>query len=125
MDFQSAVRTCFEKYVQFKGRAPRSEYWWWTLFVFIAMVVSHIIDNFVIAPLLGLPAGSIQDGAPLSSIFGLAFFLPNIAVAVRRLHDVNRSGFWLLIAFIPLLGGLLLLYWFVQPSDEGTTEYDA
>lgn len=86
MTFQEAVRTCFEKYAQFSGRAPRSEYWWWALFVFIVLTMSHIIDNFVIAPIFGLPMGSIQDGAPLSSILSLALLLPNIAVAVRRLH---------------------------------------
>ncbi|WP_108817930.1 DUF805 domain-containing protein [Pseudovibrio sp. Alg231-02] len=123
VSFQSAIRTCFKKYVQFTGRAPRSEFWWWVLFLLIVMIAAHLIDNFVIAPTLGLPTGSVQDGAPLSSILNIAFFLPNLAVAVRRLHDINRSGFWLLIAFIPILGGLLLLYWFVQPSFHGKTKY--
>ncbi|KZK89997.1 Inner membrane protein YhaI [Pseudovibrio sp. Ad5] len=122
VSFQSAIRTCFKKYVQFTGRAPRSEFWWWVLFVLIVMIAAYLIDNFVIAPILGLPTGSVQDGAPLSSILNIAFFLPNLAVAVRRLHDINRSGFWLLIAFIPILGGLLLLYWFVQPSFHGKTK---
>ncbi|SDQ77182.1 DUF805 domain-containing protein [Pseudovibrio sp. Tun.PSC04-5.I4] len=123
MTFQEAVRTCFKKYALFSGRAPRSEYWWWALFVFIVLTISHVIDNFVIAPILGLPMGSIQDGAPLSSILSIALLLPNIAVAVRRLHDINRSGFWLFIVLIPILGALLLLYWNVQKSYPDKVAY--
>ncbi len=125
LSFQEAIKTCFRQYAQFRGRAPRSEYWWWALFVFLVMLASQIIDGLVIAPLLGLPVASTADGTPLSSILGLALLIPNISVAVRRLHDVNRSGFWLFIILVPILGFLLLLYWYLQPSYPGQTKYDS
>lgn len=123
MTFGRAIRTGFEKYVQFEGRATLSEFWWWALFFTIVMLAAHLVDYFVVAPALGLPAGSVRDGTPLSSIMGIALILPNVAVAARRLHDVNRSAYWLLIVFVPVLGALLLLYWFLQPSFPGKTEY--
>ena len=107
MDFATAVRTCLNKYVTFSGRAPRSEYWWWTLFAIIANVVAVAID----AAVIGMPA--------IQVIVGLGLWLPAISVIVRRLHDLGKSGWWYWIALVPVVGFLVLLYWFVTRGTVG------
>ena len=93
MGFGEAISSGFKNYVNFSGRAQRSAYWWWVLFVLIVDVVAAIIDIFVFHS-----AGST---GPLGAIVGLALFLPGLSVAVRRLHDLNQSGWWvLLILFV-------------------------
>ncbi|MTI15843.1 DUF805 domain-containing protein [Rhodobacteraceae bacterium RKSG542] len=123
MTFAEAIQSGFSNYANFYGRAARSEFWWWTLFVMLVMVGAHLIDGFVIAPLLGLPSFSPADGAPLSAILSLALLLPGLAMAVRRLHDTGRSGWWVLIGLIPLLGALVLIYFYVQPSSVSENKY--
>lgn len=110
MDFPTAVRTCLSNYARFTGRAARPEFWWFALFVFGASAFLGLVDNLLWADVLG-------GGQPLALVFSLAMILPHIAVAVRRLHDIGRSGWWLLIGLIPILGTLVLIYWFAQPSD--------
>lgn len=100
MTFFEAIKTCFSKYADFDGRAARSEFWWWVLFVFLASSAASILSPVV------------------SGLFSLGVLLPNIAVAARRLHDIDRSGWWQLIWLIPLIGWLLLIYWFAQPGKE-------
>lgn len=100
MTFVDAVKTCFAKYADFKGRASRSEYWWYTLFIILASIV---LSWF---------------GERISMLFALGTLLPSIAVAARRLHDTNRSGWLQLIALIPILGWLVLLYFLVQEPKE-------
>jgi len=99
-----------EKYADFSGRARRSEYWYFILFNILATAVTMGIDA-----LYGYPI--------LYGLYTLAAIVPSLAVAVRRLHDTNKSGWFLLISFIPLIGGILLLVWFVKDSDEGINEY--
>lgn len=110
MDFSTAVKTVFSKYVDFSGRATRPEFWWWVLFVFVASLILTIIDT-----ILGLSL--------LSPLFSLATFLPGIAVAARRLHDIDKSGWWQLILLIPLIGLILMIYWCSRPSDQGTNRF--
>jgi uncharacterized membrane protein YhaH (DUF805 family) len=99
MNFQDAVKKCFTNYVGFSGRAARSEYWWWVLFVIVtSMVLSRVSQD-------------------VGGIFSLAVLLPGIAVGTRRLHDIGKSGWWQLLGLIPLLGWAVLLYWAVQPSE--------
>ena len=116
MGIQEAVATCFAKYVGFEGRATRPEYWWWVLFVVAVAVILQIVGAIV----LGADSGA---GGVLSGLFYLATFLPGLAVSVRRLHDTDRSGWWLLIAFIPLIGSLVLLYFMVQPGTPGPNRF--
>ena len=117
MDFMTAVKHVFANYANFSGRARRSEYWWFYLFNIIVNVVASIIDGAI--------------GMPIVSIIAfLGLIIPGIAVSVRRMHDVGRSGWWLFIALIPLVGIILLIYWFVQrgtvgPNDWGQDPYDA
>ena len=118
-----ATRTVLSKYATFSGRATRPEFWWWMLSVFIILVISRLIDGALILPLLGFESFQPDGGQPLSVIVSLAFILPYIAVGVRRLHDIGRTGWWLLLGLIPVLGGLVLLYFYVQPSEETENDY--
>ncbi|NNE50900.1 MAG: DUF805 domain-containing protein [Sulfitobacter sp.] len=114
---EKAVRRVLSKYATFEGRAPRAEFWWWTLAMFILFAILRLIDGILLAPFLGFGAFSDNAGQPLSSLVSLALLLPCIAVAARRLHDTDRNGWWLLLVFVPLIGPLVLLYFYVQPSD--------
>jgi uncharacterized membrane protein YhaH (DUF805 family) len=97
MDFVTAIKTCLSKYATFSGRASRPEYWWFFLFEVLVLVGTAMVSDWLYA------------------IAALALLLPALAVGVRRLHDVGRSGWFLLLAIIPLVN-LILLYWAVQPS---------
>lgn len=114
MNFTQAISSVLGKYATFSGRACRSEYWYWTLFTIIVSIVLSLVDASLFA--------SEQYGM-LSLIFSLVVFIPGLAVTVRRLHDVNKSGWWFLIVLIPLLGVLLLLYWEVLKGTEGANDY--
>ena len=106
-------------YAGFSGRARRKEYWMFILFNVIISVVLAIIDQVV-----GLTLAEGRIGL-LGALYSLAVIIPSLAVAARRLHDTGRSGWWLLIGFIPLIGGLILLYFFVLDSQPGTNQYGA
>jgi len=123
MDMQTAVRTVLGKYATFTGRAGRPEYWWWVLATLILFSILHVIDGAIFAPMFGFPAFSAEAGQPLSAIASLALLLPNLAVAARRLHDTDRSGWWLLLSLIPILGTLVLLYFLVLRGTEGSNRF--
>jgi len=123
MNMQSAVKSVLGKYATFSGRAVRSEFWWFVLAFVILSIVLSVVEGAVLAPMLGFKAFSPDAGQPLSMIASLALLLPYLAVAIRRLHDIGRSGWWFLISFIPIIGFFVMLYWFVQPSAEGTNEF--
>lgn len=125
MSLTEAVRTVLSKYATFSGRAARPEYWWWCLFVFLLSIATNIIDASIVEPAIGLPAFGAEAVQPLSAIVGLALLLPGLAVSVRRLHDLDRSGWWLLIVFIPIIGVLILLYWFVCRGTQGPNRFGA
>ena len=112
-----AVRTVLTKYATFSGRASRPEFWWWILAIFLASAVTQLIDAFLLTPMLGFEAGDENAGQPLSMLFSLLILLPAIAVAARRLHDIGRSAWWLLLAVIPIVGSLILLWFYTRPSD--------
>ena len=107
MTFTEAIKTCLtRKYATVEGRASRSEFWWFALFQFLVLMVASMISDL------------------LAGIAVLALLLPSVGVGGRRLHDIGKSAWLLLIGFIPLIGHLILLYFFVQPSD-GPNEYAA
>jgi uncharacterized membrane protein YhaH (DUF805 family) len=119
MSFVAAVRSVFSQYAGFGGRARRSEYWWFVLFSVLVGIVTSILD---IA--LGTDfEGSITSSGLFSLIANLALLLPSLAVAVRRLHDTDRSGWWILIALIPLIGAIVLLVFFVQDGTPGANRF--
>lgn len=113
----NAVKNVFSNYVTFSGRASRSEYWFFVLFVILASFILSFVDAA-----LGVYSLKAQIGI-LSGIFSLAVLLPSIAVAVRRLHDTGSSGWWVLLIFVPLLGAIALIVWFCIPSNQGQNEY--
>ena len=113
MNFQTAVKTCFQKYATFSGRALRSEYWWWFLFVLLLNIASATLDASMIGDI---------DG-PISAILAIGLLLPNLAVSVRRLHDIDRSGWWFLILLIPLVGLIMFIFWMCQESTYGANKY--
>ena len=105
------------KYAQFTGRARRKEYWYFVLFNLLASIALGVIDGIT---------GTYSDDAGLGllgGIYALAGFIPSIAVAMRRLHDTGRSGWWLLLALIPILGFLVLLVFMLLDSEPGDNQY--
>lgn len=119
MDFQTAVRTCFQKYADFSGRARRAELWWFALFTFGVSLVLGLVDG----ALFGMGRGMGGGFQPLGTLFSLAVLLPSLAVGARRLHDIGRSGWWLLIGLIPIIGVLVLIWWYIQPGEAGPNQY--
>ena len=105
MSFTEAVKSCLTGYVNFGGRASRSEYWWFQLFWILLGLVLWPLGDFV------------------GGLVGLALLLPSIAVLVRRLNDSGKTGLWILIFFIPFLGVLVLFYFCVLPSEDGRNDY--
>ncbi len=114
MNFQQAITSGFQNYVNFKDRALRSEYWYWVLFAILVGIISGVLDGILFSG--DPPAFSIN------TLTSLALFLPGIAVSVRRLHDVDRSGWWLLIGFT-IIGIIPLLYWYCIPGTDGANTY--
>lgn len=114
MTFSESVATCLKKYADFNGRARRSEYWWFVLFQIMVAVGIGLASG-----LFGI-SEAVANG--LSILFSLGMILPSIAVAARRLHDVNRSGWWQLIA-ITIIGIIPLLYWLCIAGDATANEY--
>jgi len=100
-----------KKYAEFSGRSRRTEYWMFFLF------------NIIIAVILGVVEGFIGISGILSGLYFLAVLVPGIAVTIRRLHDIGRSGWWILAGLIPVIGGIVLLIFMVQDSKAGENEY--
>ncbi|RJF97256.1 DUF805 domain-containing protein [Noviherbaspirillum saxi] len=110
MTFTESIKTCLSKYADFKGRASRSEYWWFALFITLTGLVLSFVSE------------------TLSGLFYLGILLPSIAAATRRLHDTDRSGWFQLIGLIPVLGWIAIIYFLAQPpqaSNRFGTSSDA
>lgn len=105
------------KYATFTGRARRKEYWFFQLFVLLVVMVLSLADR-----MLGVLDEESGIGL-LSGLFSLAMFIPSLAVSIRRLHDTDRTGWWALLYFVPLLGFLVLLVFFLQDGTRGTNRY--
>lgn len=99
MNFTDAVKACIQKYATFAGRAGRPEFWWFFLFQVGVYLVAGMFGDVVYG------------------IAVLALLLPSLAVGARRLHDIDKSAWLLLVGLIPLIGFLVMIYWFVQPSS--------
>ena len=98
MTFQESIQVCFKKYADFTGRASRSEYWWFMLFLFLVSAGTSMISQVV------------------SGLFSLATLVPSLAAGARRLHDTNRSGWLQLLWIVPLIGWIIVIVFLVQES---------
>jgi uncharacterized membrane protein YhaH (DUF805 family) len=98
-EVKQSVITCFQKYVDFNGRAARPEFWWFALFTFVVSLILQMVLGYWVA-----------------NLFSLAVLLPSLAVGARRLHDMGKSGWFQLLWLIPVLGWAVMIYWLVQPT---------
>ena len=118
MNFVQAVKSYFIRWNDFKGRSSRSEYWWATLFTYLVIILLQV------AQVMLMQAESVLALLAMITILVFLLFLTiaSFAVMVRRIHDVNRSGWWFLIYFT-IIGIFVLLYWYVQKGDEADNRY--
>jgi uncharacterized membrane protein YhaH (DUF805 family) len=107
--------TALKKYAIFEGRARRAEYWYFVLFMVLIGVAAKVVDR-----ILGTPMG---ENGVVSTLCSLGLFLPALAVAVRRLHDTNRSGWWLLLGLIPVVGAIVLIVFYATAGVGGVYRY--
>jgi len=113
MDFAGAIKSGFRNYITFRGRAPRSEFWYWTLFALLLTIAGQIADTALFeSPNPGL----------FAPLIGLGLFLPGWAVAIRRLHDLDRTGWWFLVVFT-IVGIILLLIWACKSGVKGPNRF--
>jgi len=117
MTFIEAVKSALKNYVNFKGRATRSEYWWFVLFQVVALAIPYML-------MLGeISRGLMGLGTTLCVLISLALLLPGLGLSFRRLHDTEHSAWWLLISLVPIVGGILLLIWTIQKGTDGPNKY--
>jgi uncharacterized membrane protein YhaH (DUF805 family) len=107
MNFQDAIKQCFQKYADFNGRAKLPEFWWFALFCVGASLILEAVGSFA------------------SWAFTIATLVPSLAVGARRLHDTNKSGWLQLLWIVPVLGWLIMIYFLVQPSDAAENPFGA
>jgi uncharacterized membrane protein YhaH (DUF805 family) len=112
MGFGEAISTCFRKYAEFNGRARRPEFWWFALFLLLTQLAAGVVDEAVFG------GRDMVEG-----LWTLATFLPSLSVSVRRLHDVGKSGWWVLFGLIPVVGWIVLLVWYCQRGAEEANRF--
>ncbi len=116
MDIQTSIKACFSKYATFSGRASRSEFWLFQLFTFLGSIVTLIIDVMI----LGF---SLDDASsPTNLIFLLIVMIPSVAVGCRRLHDLNKSGWWQLL-YLTIIGIILLIVWWATQGENKKNKF--
>ena len=108
MNFTSAIFICYSKYFYFKGRAKRAEFWWFNLFFILFVVLAFLgaFTQIIILLVLGI-------------VVVLLFTIPFIAVSVRRFHDINKSGWWYLVNFVPFVGSLIFMVMLIEKGTLG------
>ncbi|MBD2750097.1 DUF805 domain-containing protein [Microvirga sp. BT688] len=112
MDFSQSIKTCLNKYATFTGRAQRSEYWYFFLVMVLANIVASVLDSVIFG-----------DIPVLYLIATLALLVPSIAAGVRRLHDTDKSGWWLLLGLVPFVGAIVLIVFFCQRGTVGPNQF--
>ena len=116
MNFTEAVTTAFQNYFNFKTRSRRSEYWYFSLFLILLGIATGLADQLVFST-------ETTDIGPLNGIASLATLIPSFSVSVRRLHDIERSGWFLLLVLIPIIGWIILIYWMCQLGTSGQNRF--
>lgn len=131
MGFVSTIIACFRKYSSVEGTANRREFWFWFLFTSIILCVALVVDGAILGPMWSMAMGQEgvmafdQDaGKPLTTILLLLFIPPTLTVAIRRLHDSEKPGWWLLIG-LTIVGMIPLLYYFVKSGKKNGNRYIA
>ena len=112
-----------KRYAEFSGRSRRKEYWWYSLLIAVVSVVLQFTVGATVDPGNPFAFPALFGGWPSFLLF-LVTIIPSLAVSVRRLHDINRSGWWNLIILIPLIGAIVLLVWFVLKGERGPNRFD-
>ncbi len=120
MSFGQAIASGFSNYTAFSGRASQSEFWFWVLFAIMGAISANIIDSAIFV----YHAGVSPLNSPLNNIFTAVALLPSLAVAARRLHDADRTGWWLLLV-VTGIGIIVLLYWLGQEGTPGANRFGA
>ena len=140
MSFFKSINNAFIKCFDFKGRASRSEFWYFYLFTVIANTISLNLDQFIGYKIIKLDEANDIGIGPIYLFLSFLFFIPSFSLYVRRLHDINRSGLWLLILIIPTIGAVLglslfaainlflvvlitLIFFFCLKGDNGRNEF--
>jgi uncharacterized membrane protein YhaH (DUF805 family) len=122
-----------KRYADFRGRSRRKEFWSYQLLIFVAMILLTIVDgtsglggSLTSYRMMGPGyywSGGAMNGGLLTKIFSLAILIPSLAVGVRRLHDADRTGWWMLLVFVPFVGWLILLVFFILEGRRGPNRY--
>lgn len=113
MNFQDAIKSGFSNYANFSGRAVRSEFWYWVLFCFVLGILTAGVD-MTLFPHSGI--------SPVNTLASLGTLLPSLALGARRLHDIDRTGWWQVIG-ITIIGLLVLIYWYCQPGQPDANRF--
>jgi uncharacterized membrane protein YhaH (DUF805 family) len=120
-NFRRIVTT---QYFDFEGRARRQVFWYYALAYFVLFIAVSFVESILFGgpTYYGYGYGYFHP-RPLSGLFELALLLPSLGIAARRLHDIGRSAWWLLLTCIPVLGWLVLIYWYAQPGTTGANQF--
>lgn len=126
MTFTQAVSSVLGKYATFQGRAPRSEYWWWTLFCVLVPIAIGVVEAVLFPEFFWIEFAAMPMDDPrvdvLTSLFNLFTLIPSIAVSVRRFHDMGRTGWWLLLIFTGI-GAFIIIIWFMFKGTAGPNRF--
>ena len=117
VSFIDAIKLGFSNYFRFSGRSTRAEFWWWALFTVVASIVLAVVGT------LTGTMGMFGDSGLLGTLFELATLIPSLALGARRLHDINRTGWWLLLIFVVVIGWIVLIVWAIKRGDQGPNRY--
>lgn len=130
MSFIDAIKSGFKNYANFSGRARRSEFWYWALFTGIVSGVLSGIGSGISSVLMSTMPSSFENSVILSyalnapeTIWSIATLIPSLAMCVRRLHDLDKSGLYVLLELIPIVGWIILLVWYTKDSQQGMNKY--
>ncbi len=108
-----AVRDALRNYATFRGRAPRPQFWWFVLFVLAGGLICDLLDRVLFG----------ERARLLGPVFSLATLVPLIAISVRRLHDIGRTGWWVLLHLVPVIGLLVMIYFYLLRGDRGSNRF--
>lgn len=115
VSFAEALPLFFKNYVNFVGRSSRGAYWWYVLWGILLTFVATLLD-------VTLMGASLDDSGPIELLLNFVLLIPGLAISVRRLHDIGKSGWWLLL-ILTVIGILVILFWAVQPGDRNQNKY--